>query len=293
MKKYNSLCCAVVACLVSILTTVNTNAQHTAQTGKHQVRSVHTGKSYELLVLLPQNYSEADTVRYPVLYLLDGKYSFPMFQAIRAMMELGKEVRDLIIVGIDVSSESTEDWMASRHTDFTPSAQPQADTLWTKITKLPEGKLRSGGAEKFLQALQYELIPVIESRYKTTTDRGLYGHSLGGLFVSYCLMRSPGLFNRYSINSPSLWWNTNEMLLLQQEMAKRESGINARVFFSAGAYEGEMMLQPFRTFTKAINEHHYQNLQMSVRVFEEESHLSVVPFCSSKTLTVLYPFNEK
>jgi predicted alpha/beta superfamily hydrolase len=291
MKKHNSLFGGLLACVMIVFCVTKTNAQ-TTPIRKHIIQSEHTGKSYELMVLLPQNYAATDTVRYPVLYLLDGKYSFPLFQSISSMMGLGKEIRDLIIVGIEATGDTNEDWLTSRHADFTPSAQPKADTLWTKILKLPEGRLRSGGAEKFLQALQQEMIPMIESKYKTSKDRGLYGHSLGGLFASYCLMRSPGLFNRYSINSPSLWWNTNEMLLLQQELAKRENDVNARVFFSAGAYEGEMMLQPFRTFTNQMNEHHYQNLQMTVRVFEEESHLSVVPSCSSKTLKVLYPSTD-
>jgi predicted alpha/beta superfamily hydrolase len=267
-----------------------THAQIPTTTQRHLINSQYTGKSYELMVLLPQNYSPADTIQYPVLYVLDGKYSFPLFQSISNLMELSKEIRDLIIVGIDGYDQTKEEWLVSRHGDFTPSHQSNADTLWTKILKLPERKLQSGGADKFLQALQHEMIPLIDQSYKTSKERGLYGHSLGGLFASYCLMKAPGLFNRYSINSPSLWWNASEMLKME---APADTAINARVFFSMGAYEGDMMLQPFRTFTKAMTEQHYQHLQMSVRVFEGETHVSVVPSCSSKTLKLLYPVADK
>jgi predicted alpha/beta superfamily hydrolase len=260
---------------------------------KQQITSKHTGKTYELQVLLPANYSASDTTRYPVLYLLDGRYSFPLFRSIKQSMELGTEIRDLVIVGIDVSGITKEDWLISRHEDYTPTHQPSSDTLWSRMLNIPVGRLRSGGADKFLEALQSEIIPLIENNYRISKERGLYGHSLGGLFTSYCLLKIPQLFNRYSINSPSIWWNLNMLLQMETTLAKQVARIDARVFFSAGGYEGDMMLRPFKTFCKAISEHPYKNLEITVRMFEEETHLSVVPSCSSKTLKLLYPVSDK
>jgi len=264
-----------------------------AVTAKHIVRSTLTGRSYELRVMLPAGYSAADALRYPVLYLLDGKFSFPLFYALKNNFDLGKELKELIIVSIEGTGKSREDWLANRHHDFTPTGLPKADTIWSNILKIPVEKLRSGGAKNFLQVLQQEILPMIDSNYKTNGDRGLYGHSLGGLFASYCLLSAPGLFNRYAINSPSLWWNGNEILALENEWAKQHKEMPATVFLSMGSLEGDLMLNPFHAFMNSMKAHEYKGLQLTTQVFDKETHLSVVPACSSRTLKTLYGLNSK
>ena len=262
-------------------------------TKRHIIKSDFNHKSYQLHVSLPKKYSEQDTLHYPVLYVLDGKFSFNSMSSIRAVLELGKEIRDIIIVAIDVSSVTDADWLASRYNDFTPSSIPQADTLWSKIMKIPEGKLRSGGAELFLNTLQKEMIPFIDKQYKTTADRGLSGHSLGGLFAGYCLLKKPDLFKRYGINSPSFWWNNNEMLRYENNYANENTELSANVFFSVGGSEDDMMLAPFNAFTNSIKNHNYKGLSMTVKIFDDETHLSAVPAGGSRTLKVLYGFTTK
>ena len=158
---------------------------------------------------------------------------------------------------------------------------------------IPDGKLKSGGAALFLSTLENDLIPFVDKQYKTTGDRGLSGHSLGGLFAGYCLVKKPSLFKRYGINSPSFWWNNNEMLSLENEFAKQGKSISAHVFFSAGALEGNVMITPITAFADSLKNLNYTGLIMTSQIFEGETHLSVVPACSSRTLKVLYGLNVK
>ncbi|HTD99818.1 MAG TPA: alpha/beta hydrolase-fold protein [Mucilaginibacter sp.] len=208
--------------------------------------------------------------------------------SIREVLDLGKEIKDIIIVSIDDSCTTNVDWLASRYNDFTPSSMLQVDTLSSKIMKIPEGKLKSGGAELFLRTLQNDMIPFIEKHYKTTNDRGLSGHSLGGLFAGYCLLKKPELFKRYGINSPSFWWNNSEMVRNENDYARHHPELTAKVFFSVGASEDVNMLTSFNAFTNAIKSHNYKDLSMTVKIFDGETHLSVVAACSSRTLKVLY-----
>lgn len=254
----------------------------------HSIKSGFNGKTYQLWVSLPKKYSQQDSLHYPVLYVLDGKFSFTSMTSIRDVLDLGKEIKDIIIVSIDISSISEADWFASRYNDFTPSSILQADTLWSKILNIPEGKLKSGGAKSFLNTLEKEMIPYINDHYKTTTDRGLSGHSLGGLFAGYCLLKKPDLFKRYGINSPSFWWNNSELLRNEENYSSQHTELSARLFFSVGGAEDAMMLAPFKAFTNSIKSHNYKGLSMTVKVFDEETHSSVVPAGGSRTLKVLY-----
>lgn len=298
MKRINLMISGVIFCAVIFLSTPKSFGQikspNVLETTKgHIIKSGFNSKSYQLYVSLPKKYSTADTLHYPVLYVLDGKFSFTSFYSIREVLDLGKEIKDVIIVAIADSSQAESDWLASRYYDFTPSSVPQSDTLWSKMMNIPGGKLKSGGAKYFLNSLQKEMIPFIDKQYKTTADRGLSGHSLGGLFVSYCLLTEPALFKRYSLNSPSLWWNNNEMLSIENSFAKQNARLSANVFVSVGALEGEMMIAPITAFISSLKSHNYEGILMATQIFDGETHLSVVPACSSRTLNVLYGTGTK
>src|SRR5258706_13397506 len=171
--------------LLNVTLSLGQNSSPSAllQAKEHIIKSGFNTKTYQLDVSLPKNYKTSDTLHYPVLYVLDGKYSFTSFYSIRELLDLGKEISDVIIVAIDGNNLSESDWMANRFNDFTPGNIPQADSTWSKMFNLPYGKLKSGGAPSFLNTIQKEIIPFIGKHYKINRNRGLFGHSLGGLFV--------------------------------------------------------------------------------------------------------------
>lgn len=298
MKRTNLIISTAIFCIAIFLDNPRSFAQGKppdvlGMTNGYSIRSGFNNKTYQLYVSLPKTYSNLDTLHYPVLYVLDGKFSFASFHSIREVLDLGKEIKDIIIVAIGDNSQTDADWLANRYYDFTPSSIPQSDTLWSKMLNIPIGKLRSGGADLFLSTLQNDMIPFIDKHYKTTTDRGISGHSLGGLFAGYCLVKKPDLFKRYGINSPSLWWNNNEILSLEDSLAERTKSVPANIFLSAGALEGDMMTTPITAFTNSLKNHDYKGLTMTSQLFDGETHLSVVAACSSRTLKVLYGSNVK
>ena len=93
----------------------------------------------------------------------------------------------------------------------------------------------SGGADKFLQFIETELMPEVEKRYRTQPFRVLAGHSLGGLFAVHALSTRPGLFNAYVAVSPSLWWDgQSEVNRFEGFIAKQKAPLKAVLFFSVG-----------------------------------------------------------
>ena len=87
----------------------------------HIIKSNYLTKEYCLRVLLPANYSASDTTKYPVMYVLDGKYSTALFYSLIETFALGKELKDLIVVTIDGNNLSESEWLISRYHDYTPS----------------------------------------------------------------------------------------------------------------------------------------------------------------------------
>jgi uncharacterized protein len=161
-----------------------------ADTEQRTITASKIGRSYDLFISLPENYSNTKQA-YPVLYVLDG-WHFPLMAFLQNNNVYSKRMPPVIIVNIGQSPAS--DAMALRAQDFSPTPIPQS---------LGRG---GGGATAFLDFFEHELIPFIDHTYRTNpADRGLLGHSMGGEFALYALEQRPGLFQRIVAASPALF----------------------------------------------------------------------------------------
>jgi predicted alpha/beta superfamily hydrolase len=258
----------------------------------HYIHSANNGKTYQLFVILPDKYSPKDTTHYPVLYVLDGYYSFPLVYATRRALGLGGQIENVIIVSIADSVFDEQTWFASRWSDYTPSHSTVDDSSTAKEMRLPQGTLQSGGASAFLNTLKNQIIPYIDKQYKTTNDRGIIGHSIGGLFTAYCLLTAPDVFKRYGINSPSLWWDHKKLFDMEKSFSEKNKILDAQVFISVGSLENGMMKSSMSSFADSLKTHNYRGLMLSSYIFDNENHLSVIPAMMSRTLRVLYGVKE-
>jgi predicted alpha/beta superfamily hydrolase len=141
--------------------------------------------------------------------------------------------------------------------------------------------------------MKNEIIPFVEKKYKTNGDRGIAGHSLGGLFTAYCLLSEPDLFHRYGINSPSFWWDKNKMFEMEKAFSEKNKNLNAQVFISVGSREGESMVPKMTAFADSLKIHNYNGLILTSQIFDNETHFSVLPSSISRTLRVLYGVKRK
>ncbi len=148
------------------------------------------GAARELNVWTPPDYASG-AQRYTVLYLLDGgrDQDFPHIAGLAQLASLSQTFGPVIVVG--VRSEA-------RQTELTP---PPSDARFAR--EFPN----AGGDARFRAFLAREVIPFIESRYRTGERRALMGESLAGLFVVDTFLSEPALFNDYVAVSPSLWWD--------------------------------------------------------------------------------------
>lgn len=70
------------------------------------------------------------------------------------------------------------------------------------------------GADDFIDFIDRALRPFIHSNFPSVAFSRdvLYGHSFGGLFVVYALLRRPDLFDTFLAASPALYWNDGYIL---------------------------------------------------------------------------------
>ena len=249
-----------------------------------------TGQDYNVYVLLPGSYRQSDR-RYPVLYVPDIDEAFLLARGSIFWMGLdrylgtGDVLEEFIVVGVPLRCDDPDDWARRRFFDLTPTEDKEVNA---SLGKRLHGEVRTGGAPLFLRTLKEELIPYIGSSYRTTPERGLAGHSLGGLFAAYAWLNDDNTFSRYLISSPSLWWNDGELLKSEASIAESGKALHGRVFLSVGAREGRRMVSPIGDFAAAITKHAYPGLRLESYVFEGENHLSVVPEAFSRGLNFLY-----
>lgn len=256
----------------------------------HIITSKLLDRDFQLYMSFPKNYSTKDTITYPVLYLLDGKSNFPLFDATKEFIDFSREIEDIIIVGIG-SEHNFASWIVNRIHDYTPSKDTIHDNSMESNIGFPKGTLQSGNASKFLETLKKEIIPFIDKHYKTNNDRGITGHSLGGLFTTYCFLNATDVFTRFGINSPSLWWNKEKLLTQAMQKFKDNETLDMRpskVFISVGEEEGSSMVPTMLKLSTTLEDMEYKNIDLTWKVFQNETHQSVIPANLSRTLKILY-----
>ena len=252
----------------------------------HTIFSKIRGRDYQLYLSFPKNYSTKDSISYPVLYILDGMYTFPVIKGIRPFFE--RDTEDFIVVGVNASN------FKYRNDDYTTSVATFDDEKNEK-RNATKSAFKTGGAAKFLESLKTEIIPFIDKNYKTNADRGIRGGSLGGLFVAYCLVNSDGYFTRFSISSPSFWWD-NEKLLNQAVKQFTENKTwdlpPTKVYISVGGQERKTQVPTMMKFSKYLENSNYENIDLKWQIFDGESHISVQPANLRKTIYMLYGKNK-
>jgi predicted alpha/beta superfamily hydrolase len=212
------------------------------------------GQEYTLLIHLPGDYTRSNKT-YPVLYLLDAQWDFPLVTALYGQQYYDGFLPGMIIVGITWGGKDPNP-NTLRARDFTPTTvQPQ-----------------TGEAGKFLSFIKEELTPFIESSYHASqNDRTLMGSSLGGLFTLYAMFKEPSLFNRYVLTSPALGWDNKILFTYEKEYGAKTSELPVKLFMAIG----EMETGGIRTFDKFITQvkaARFKGLELHTRVLEGIGH---------------------
>ncbi len=191
-----------------------------------EIQSKVLSENRILNIYLPYDYQENDTIKYPVIYLLDGSADEDFIHIVGLVQFLNfpwvNIVPNSIVVGIA---------NVDRRRDF---------TFPTTIEEDKKNFPTTGKSENFIDFIENELQPFIEENYKTTASKTIIGQSLGGLLATEILFKKPHLFTKYIIVSPSIWWDKESLLSYRPNVIKSGFSNTISVFIAAGK-EGKTM----------------------------------------------------
>ncbi|WP_374535997.1 alpha/beta hydrolase [Chitinimonas taiwanensis] len=249
--------------------------------------SLRLGRDYEAFVSLPADYAQS-TRRYPVLYVTDADYAFPLIRAIANRVDRhGVGLQDFILIGL--SYAKGENGALSRNRDYTPGG--------AGVRPSPEqASGEYGQAAAYLQFLREEALPVLERRYRIDPSRRIFvGHSYGALLGLHVLFTQPSLFSHYILGSPSLWFDQHQTFAAERRYAAQHKTLAARVRVFIGAEEtvklgrGRDMVGDLARFSAQIRQRNYRGLDWASSVLPGEDHATVFPLLITRGLMWALP----
>jgi predicted alpha/beta superfamily hydrolase len=223
-----------------------------------QVRKINSAivnQEYELHISLPAGY-EKSTKKYPVVYLMDSQWDFPLVKSIYGQQYYDGFIPELIIVGVTWGGVNPNpDSLRAR--DYTPTNEARM--------------IQSGGADKFLSFMKEELFPFIEKNYRADTgNRTLMGCSLGGLITLYALFTHTEMFNGYAAASPAIGWDKEVIYRYEQKYFESRSAKPVRLYMTIGGVERNV--PGFEKFSTFLANRNYQALHIKPKVLENTGH---------------------
>lgn len=247
-----------------------------------------SGRRYQVFVSLPASYEADSSRRYPVLYVTDADYAFPIIRQIARRVNLdGPVIEEFILVGL--SYAEGDHGADSRRRDYTPT---------------PNGPRNSrdavhGGGSAYQTYLKSQVLPFIEEKFRADPARRvLLGHSYGGLLGAQILFTDPAMFHGYVLGSPSLWFDKHHMTGVEAAYARTHSDLDADVFMYVGGHEvpgptrrnsEADMVGDMRNLQRTLESRGYPSLKVRSVVLEDEDHLTVAPVGFTRALQAVLP----
>lgn len=226
-----------------------------------------------LNIYLPQNFDK--TKSYPIIYLLDGsmKEDFIHVSGLVQFFNLMYAMPETIVVGIA---------NIDRKRDF---------TFHTDLKDLQKDYPTTGHSDKFINFLEKELKPYIESQFKTT-DTYLFGQSLGGLLATEILLKKPEMFNNYFIISPSLWWDDESLLKKANQLLSKSSDTKKFIYVSVGKGEHKVMVKDAEDLYAILKKSNKKNWRVEYKMMDLDNHATILHRSLYEGLVKLYPYQE-
>jgi predicted alpha/beta superfamily hydrolase len=255
-----------------------------------EVQALHAtklGRDYELFVSLPASYAGGNR-SYPVVFVTDAPYAFPLTRAIEARVTgHSQELPEFILVGLGYAKGDTPEY--SRRRDYTPSAHGVRGA----VSDMPGRPVVFGEAEGYRRFVADEVFPFIASHYRADMHHKVFaGHSYGSLFGAWVLTTAPEMFDGYVLGSPSLWFDDYLLMARERAFAGARKDLPARVYLGAGEFEARAtkahahdarystegdMVADMQAFGRALASRRYPGLHLRTDVIAGEDHLTVAP----------------
>ncbi|MEW4923477.1 alpha/beta hydrolase-fold protein [Algibacter sp. 2305UL17-15] len=241
-----------------------------AQVKYENFQSSKLGEERQIKIQLPRGYSSDEEKRYPVFIVLDGDY---LFEAVAGNVDYyayWEDMPESIVVGINQIDKRYDDCMYSEQ------------------NSLP---VETGAS--FFEFIGMELVPYIESAYRTANFRVAVGHGETANFINYYLLKSNPLFQGYIAVSPEL---APAMLEYIPESLEK---VDSKLFYYLAntTADNSSLKQMSDALNSDISAIENKNVSYSFNTFENATHYSVpahaIPNALQNIFKVFQPISKK
>ncbi len=266
------VCCVVLVSATSVPAVAGDLAhlQGLGDTRYHRLESKAADHTYHVYVRLPEGYAADGDRRYPTVYLLDGGTTYPLLAAYSRYLEFAEEIPDTILVGI---SYGTDDWENGNNRSHDYTAPSTEREFW-------------GGAADFQSMLRDELLPLIESTYRSDpTRRVIFGQSLGGQFVLFTALTDPALFWGHIASNPALHRNL-PFFLVAPEPSKTDG--RSKLFVASGSDDDPEFREPALAWIEFWSQRTTTPWALMTVTLDDHGHFSALPAAFRQGMTWLF-----
>jgi len=241
-----------------------------AQVVYEEFNSSKLGESRRLKIQLPRNYEINTEKVYPIVIVLDADYLFEPVAGNVDYFSYWEDMPESIVVGI-MQGDSRYD-----------------DCSYDEANFLPADK----GAD-FFEFIGLELIPYIDSKFRTAKFIIAVGHDFTANFINYYLFKDPPLFNGYINLSPDL------APTLDLSLSERIPNIHTKIFYylATGTDDIKALTEVAEGLNNSLKELKSDNFNYFYDNFEGATHYSLVgrgiPIALEKIFSVYRPISKK
>ncbi len=232
--------------------------------------SLKLGEPRRLKIQLPRDYEENIEKSYPIVLVLDANYLFEPVAGNVDYFGYWEDMPEAIVVGIMQGDKRYDDCNYD-DTNFMP-AETGAD---------------------FFEFVGLELIPYIDSSYRTAKFTIAVGHDFTANFINYYLFKDPPLFNGYINLSPDL------APMLDERLPQRIPNIESKLFYylATGTDDIQDLMEITEDLNKKLSPLKSDKFSYYYDNFEGATHYSLVaraiPSAMEKIFSVFRPISKQ
>jgi len=249
MKTYpTKLLFVFITCVfLSTITQAQKNNSHVTIGKKHIITSTVIQEERVIQIYTPDGYSES-TQKYPVLYILDGQQYFLSGVGLLKSIRIPRAIPEMIVVGISDNEASRWTWFGDEK-------------------------------EKFSSFLIDELIPFVNSNYRTNEERVIFGWEGAAYYASELLLKHPEAFNGAILSNGGY---------ASKDMLNAFDANKARYLYMANSKRDIYNISYTQEFHETLKKHSPEHLIWKYDLFNDEIHESLAHLALYKGLKFYY-----
>ncbi len=246
------------------------NFQAFSQIIYEEFNSVKLGETRKLKIQLPRNYETNTDKIYPIVLVLDADYLFEPVAGNVDYFSYWEDMPESIVVGIMQGDKRYDDCQYNDNT-FMPAEK---------------------GAS-FFEFIGLELLPYIDTKYRTAKFIIGVGHDFTANFLNYYLFKEPPLLNGYINLSPDF------APMMEERLVDRIPAVKEKIFYylATGTDDIKGLMESAEDLNKNLKEINSDSFTYYYDNFEAATHYSLVgrgiPNALEKIFAVYRPISKR